>query len=238
MDIHSGDAVLSVSSSGVKLFELLAQDKKIPKVIIAFDYSPKQVAYNYLLKSAIATLSYKEFTRYFRLRVGDADQSENRKNLISKIPPQVKKYLPRRHHFTKRDMLLNECNEISWFKNEKKYYILRKRVGRIKFCEYEVSHHNATLSRIFRPHSFNVVYLSNILDWLCWHNRDIQNIFPLESIYNDIRKILKKGGKIVLCNLKNRESFVPDFLNKLHIKQDITHQTYKYLWRNVTILCQ
>lgn len=238
MNVKNHDVVLSVSSSGVKLFEILSQDKKIPKAIIAFDYSPKQVAYNYLLKTAIRMLSYKEFTYYFGLKKNKIERVIIRKRLMCNIPFQVKNYLPRRHNFTKRDILLNKYNQVSWFKNDKKYNILKGRLNKIKFCEYEVSHHNLALSSIFQPHTFDIVYLSNILDWLCWHNWDVKNTLPLKRVYNDIHKIVKKGGKIVLCNLKSRESCVPNFLDDLQIKQDTTHQTYKYLWRSITAICR
>ena len=239
INVKKNDIILSVSSSGVKLFEILSQNKKIPKIIIAFDYSPKQVAYNYLLKSAIQMLSYNEFIQYFWLREGDdkIKQSIIRKQVLRNMPSQVKNYLPGRHHFIKRDILLNNYNQVSWFTNEKKYNILRKQIDRIKFCEYEMSHYNLSLSNIFKPNTFDVVYLSNIFDWLCWHNDDIKNTRPLKQVYNDICKIAKKGGKIVLCNLQNRKSHVPNFLNSLQIKKNTVHKTYKYLWRNSTIIC-
>lgn len=238
MSVRKNDVVLSVAGSGVSLFEMLSCDKKVPKAIIAFDYSPKQVAYNYLLKTAIRILSYREFICYFGIKGREADRSVIRKQLMRDMPPQIKSSLPRRHHFTKRDLLLNMHNQVSWFMDEKKYNAVRSRLDRIKFCEYEISHKNLSLAKIFCPHSFDVIYLSNVLDWICWHNQDIQDIRPLREIYDDICKIAKKRGKIVLCNLKSRESLVPNFLNGIRITHDVTYQTYKYLWRNITIICQ
>ncbi|MDD5710903.1 MAG: DUF3419 family protein [Candidatus Colwellbacteria bacterium] len=238
MNVKQNDIILSVSSSGVKLFEMLSREKQTPKAIIAFDYSPKQVAYNYLLKAAIRVLPYGEFARYFGLKDNGIERAAVRTRLMLNIPPQMKNYLPRRHHFTKRDALLNEHNRISWFKNERKYNILKNRLDRIKFCEYEISHHNLALASIFKPRTFNVVYLSNVFDWLCWHNRDVKNTLPLEAICDDIYKIMKKNGKVVLCSLKTRKSLSPNFFNNLRVEQDITYRTYKYLWRSVTAACQ
>ena len=47
-NIHN-KRILATSGSGIPLFSLLDESNGIPKFILGFDYSPKQVAYNYLV---------------------------------------------------------------------------------------------------------------------------------------------------------------------------------------------
>lgn len=235
LDVHKDQNILSISGSGIQLFEILTASGKMPNIILAFDYSPKQVAYNYLLKAGIKALSFDEFRSYFGLARPTASKILIRKALINMVPEQFRKYLPKRHEFNKRDLLLNSFNKATFLKVRRKFDILKENIERIKFFEYEIHHKNLSFSELFEKNSFDIVYLSNVPDWLCWHNEDIINSEPLIDIFDDIKNIVKKDGYIVLSNLLSRKSHVPDFVAKMRILHHKKNQIYKYSWSNYKI---
>jgi hypothetical protein len=237
LDVRKKQNILSVAGSGIQLFEMLTKPNKMPRIIIAFDYSPKQIAYNYLLKAGIKNLDFKTFRAYFGISKGKINNIKIRKNIIGMVPERYRMHLPLRHKFNKRDLLLNSFNNASFFTEERKFSTLKKNIERIKFFEYEVHYKNLCLSSIFTPNSFDRVYLSNILDWLCWHNKEILGYKPLMAIYGDIKKIVRKNGFIFLSNLLTRESRVPDFLLKMKVIQRKKYRIYKYLWQNCKVAC-
>lgn len=237
LDVRKDLNILSISGSGIQLFETLSESSKIPNIILAFDYSPKQVAYNYLLKVAIKTLSFEDFKAYFGLSEPKIDRILIRKKLINMIPRQFRTFLPVKHEFNKRDLLLNSVNNATFLKTKSKFGIIKENIERIKFFEYEIHHKNLRFSKIFEKGSFDRVYLSNVPDWLCWHNKDIINCKPLLGIYRDIKNIIKDEGFIVLSNLLSRASHVPAFLSKVNIIHQQKNQIYKYSWLNCKIAC-
>ncbi len=237
-DLNKNSTMLAVSGSGVQLLEVLSQRYRSPKAIIGFDYSPKQVAYNYLLKAGVICLSFEQFYLYFN----NCDKMKNnkikniRKRLLKEIPKKIKRFLPKRHCFTKRDAKLNDLNGIKWLKNKKKYNNLKKNIGKIKFCEYEISHKNKDFSSILKSGSFDIIYLSNVLDWLCWHNKDIKDCKPLVKIIKNLYKISNKRCKIIITNLASRESFVPALIKRVHVNEKDIYKIYKYKWINYKIV--
>lgn len=235
LSVKEGQVLLSISSSGMQLFEILA-NKNTPKLILAFDYSLKQVAYNYLLKNAIHQLSFKEFRLYFGIDQGRCvDRKNIRASLVKQIPRQLKEYLPRKHMFGKRALLLNKYNGLQWIHNQHDFISAKKNLNRIKFFKFEMSHRNTKLFKIFKKPFFDIVYLSNVLDWICWHNADVVDIRPLEYIYKDIASVVRKGGHIVITNLLTRKSFVPEFAKSLKIGEKQEISIYKYRWLNYKI---
>jgi len=233
LSIKRGDSVLAVSSSGVNLFEMLSDEKKIPKIVLGFDYSLKQVAYNLLLKSAIRLLTFKEFNNYFYLN--NKNKNNIRKKIFIQMPKSLKLVLINQHEFRKRDLFFNSYNNIKWLKEEKKFNCVKKNIEKIKFFHYEISHLNINLSHLFEKKSFNIIYLSNILDWLCWHNKDIKNYLPILNICRDANKILKRGGNISGVNLVNRGSYVVDLLNRVKVLEKENYRIFKYNWLNYKI---
>lgn len=235
LTIKEGQVLLAISSSGMQLFEILA-NKATPKLILGFDYSLKQVAYNYLLKNAINQLSFKDFRIYFGI---DRGRCINRKkikaDLIRKVPRQFKEHLPREHAFGKRDLVLNKYNTLKWIHNSHDFILVKKNLSKIKFFKFEISHRNTNLHKIFKRKMFDRVYLSNVLDWICWHNTDVVDIKPLKYIYKDIISVVRKGGYIVITNLSTRESFVPEFTKILKIREKKMISIHKYKWLNYKI---
>jgi len=232
LSLRNDQAMLSISGSGVQLFEFLSR-KSCPRLIVAFDYSPKQIAYNFLLKNGIENFSFSQFRDYFGVsgkRLEDCKLT--RVNLIKSVPREVRRNLPRNHCFGKKDIFLNRQNKITWIRDRKRYENLKRNINKIKFFSFEISHHNTNLYSIFKKPTFDVVYLSNVLDWICWHNSDVDKITPLVYICNDIAKILRKGGYIIISNLAIRSSLVPKTMENLRAIKLDEEKVYKYRWIN------
>jgi SAM-dependent methyltransferase len=231
INIKNDQVVLSVSGSGVQVFEMISDSNNMPRMILSFDYSPKQVAYNYLLKSAVSLMSFEEFQTYFGINSNaNINLKVIRSKILKLIPYQFRSYLLKNHNFGKRDISINEYNHLKWIFERDKYNTIKENIDRVKFFKFEVSHHNANLFNIFGKSFFDVVYLSNVLDWVSWHNKDISDEKPIEKIFNDIKSILKKDGYVVLSHLTTRESFVEDFIAKINVKPYNNDNIYKYKW--------
>ena len=177
--------ILAASGSGIPLFSLLNESNGIPKFIFGFDYSPKQVAYNYLVKNAIINLDHKEFLIFFGYDKKDGRTrwvKLMRKKIIKKIPSILHPFIPYNHELTKRDFILKRNSECSFLDNKEDYKKIKKNIQRIKFFVFYLDPLcKESLSDIFNKDFFNFIYLSNILDWICWHNpiqhKDIKHIF-------------------------------------------------------------
>lgn len=229
-----GKTLLAVSSSGVFALELLAAEDP-PALILSFDYSPRQVAYNYLLKSAVRLFSYQDFRRYFFTNTAGSGNKAIRRQLVQSVPKRYVKYLQRQHAFCRRDHKLNEENSITWWNSRARYANVKRNIERIKFFEFEISHKNTRFSELFPKRSFDIIYLSNTLDWLCWHNSDIEDTLPLSMILSDIRCIVKEGGVIVLTSLLDRDSHVPALLKQMQSPEQSITRFHHYTWLNSKI---
>lgn len=234
-------AILSIAGSSVQLFEMLGRKRFVPKIILSFDYSAKQVGYAYLIKSSIKNLSYDDFRDYMGITKNAISRSrliKIKRELQGDIPKYFKGFVPRKHAFNKRDIKLNSLNGITWIHNKVRFYEVKRNIDRIKFFQYEIHHENLSLGNIFSRQSFDQVYLSNALDWLCWHNKDIINKDPLLDIYMDVEKIIKKKGSLCLSTLLDRKSYIPDLLKQVNVVRKDLVEMYKYHWLNVKILCK
>lgn len=93
----------------VSLVLLLDGTIGVPKFIAGFDYSPKQVAFNYFLKSCIEELELEEFRDFFGYNEYGVKGLKNkniRHSTINRIPKELRRYLIYSHQFARRDLKL------------------------------------------------------------------------------------------------------------------------------------
>jgi hypothetical protein len=234
INFKSWQTALFVSGSAMQIFEIMSKNN-MTGFILAFDYSPKQIAYNYLFKSAIDNLSYKQFKTYFISNNQNIENKRLRKKIISGVPRVYRQYLIKMHAFTKRARMLNRYNGITWINSAQAYNRLKININKIKFFQFEISYLNKKLSTLFTSRIFDVVYISNVFDWLCWHNKEFSDVQTLLSIYKDITEVVKKGGYITITTLSTRYSATPRLLEQLNSEDNKLTKIYKYNWLNSKI---
>ena len=230
--------ILAVSGSGIPLFSLLDESNGIPRFIFGFDYSPKQVAYNYLVKNAIINLDYEEFLIFFGYNKKDRRTrwvKLTRRKIITKIPNILRPFIPYDHELTKRDFILKKNSECSFFQNKKNYKKVKKNIQLIKFFVFNLNPFcKEPLSDIFNKNFFNFIYLSNVLDWICWHNsvqhKDIKHLF------NDFKKISEKDSSVIIDHLIQRITLLSAILAKTNNLRKLSYNLYIYKWAMYKIL--
>lgn len=231
--------ILSVSGSAMQLFNLLSDEKQMPEYIYGFDYSPKQVAYNYLLKYAIKYLSFAEFCDFFGICRKNIKRTrknrERRLMLIKKIPPDLREYLSYNHEITKRDLLLKSVIDIPFLEERNRYEVVRKNVDRTKFFIYNLNTSlSVKLEVLFPSAFFNFIYLSNALDWIYWHNQE--GTFSVNEIIDNIAKVSHFQSVLLIDHLASRKTKLVDYLKKREIIGKVDYRAYKYCWRMYKLL--
>lgn len=231
-----GKKVLAASGSSIPLFSFLSQEKS-PDVIYGFDYSPKQIAYNYLIKYAIRDLSLEDFKDFFGYEVTGARSRKNRKvrrRLIGYIPSSLRKYITYNHELTKRDIKLKACSNCSFFSSEAEYYNIKKNINKIKFFVFNLNtSFEQKLNMLFPDKYFDYAYLSNVLDWICWHNEtgksDIDNILIM------LKNIVKDDAIVTVDHLAKRETLLSDYLESSKVTKKSDYNMYTYYWKMYNI---
>lgn len=236
-NIHN-KRILATSGSGIPLFSLLNKSNGIPKFILGFDYSPKQVAYNYFVKNAIINLKYDEFLIFFGYnknsrRIGWVKLM--RKKIITKIPSILRPFVPRNHELTKRDLILKNNSECSFFSDKEDYKKVKKNIQLIKFFIFNLNPFcKESLSDIFKKESFNFIYLSNVLDWICWHNsvqyKDIKRLF------HNFKEVSEKGSSVIVDHLTQRRTLLSEILTETDKFKKEDYSLYIYNWAMYKIL--
>ncbi|MEA3378350.1 MAG: hypothetical protein U9Q69_01800 [Nanoarchaeota archaeon] len=230
--------ILAASGSGIPLFSLLNENNGIPKFIFGFDYSPKQVAYNYLIKNAIINLNYEEFLIFFGYnKKGRRTKRVKlmREKIIKKIPSILYTFIPYNHELTKRDFILKRNSKCSFLHSKEDYKKIKKNIQRIKFFVFRLNPFcKKSLSDIFNKDFFDFIYLSNVLDWICWHNniqrRDIKHMFY------DFKKISTKNSPVIIDHLAQRKTLLPAFLDETSNLKKTSYDLYIYNWKMYKIL--
>jgi len=236
-NIHN-KKILAISGSGIPLFSLLDESNGIPKFIFGFDYSPKQVAYNYLVKNAVINLDYEEFLIFFGYNKKDRRTKWvklMRKKIIKKIPSILHPFIPYNHELTKRDFILKKNSECSFFQNKEDYKKVKKNIQLIKFFVFNLSPFcKEFLSDIFNKDFFNFIYLSNVLDWICWHNsvqrKDIKHLF------HDFKEVSQKDSSVIIDHLTQKITLLSAVLAETNNLKKEDYNLYIYNWTMYKIL--
>lgn len=229
----SGKRVLAASGSSIPLLSFLMRKKEeSPALIYGFDYSPKQVAYNYFLKSAIKYLNFKEFLDCFGYLGKKTRNNENklrRRFLISHVPSQLRKYVPRNHELTLRDLKLKTRANCDFFHDKNSYNLVRSNIHKVKYFVFNLNpDFGQNLNQLFPKNYINSIYLSNVLDWICWHN---DAGFPdLASIFKMIQQISPSKTTVIIDHLAHRTTLLPSFLTTQDIIQETNYHMYTYYW--------
>lgn len=229
----SDKKVLSNACASFLLFDLYSKGNG-PEEIYAFDYNPKQTAYNYLVKLGFENLSFDEFVDFLGLetksKVRSRENKRIRKELVSLMPKQLRQFLPRNHELTKRDLVLYDATNAKL--TRKKFENIKPNAYKVRFFVYNLNPLiGQKFSDIFPEDYFDFIYTSNVLDWICWHNNmDYVNI---EKIFANLTSVLKIGGDIVVDHLVSRETILPNYIErkKDHIVEQRDYNAYKYWWR-------
>lgn len=233
-----GKRILAASGSAIPLFSLLDESNGVPKFIVGFDYSPKQVAYNYLVKNAIINLDHKGFLTFFGYnQKGKRTKMVKlmRKKIIKDIPSILHPFVPADHELTRRDFILKRNAYCSFFDNKEDYNKIKKNIHLIKFFVFYLDPLcKKSLLCIFNKDFFNFIYLSNILDWVCWHN-SVQDK-NIKSIFSMLSKISSKNSIITIDHLTQRVTLLSAFLKKVSYVKKISYNLYIYHWDMYKIL--
>ncbi|MDD4476610.1 MAG: hypothetical protein PHY40_00430 [Patescibacteria group bacterium] len=236
-DMHN-KRILATSGSGIPLFSLLNESNGIPKFILGFDYSPKQVAYNYLVKNSIINLEYEEFLIFFGYNKNGIRTEWvklMRRKIITKIPNILRPFVPRNHELTKRDLILKNNSECSFFSDKENYKKVKKNIQLIKFFIFNLNPFcKESLSDIFKKESFNFIYLSNVLDWICWHN-SVQHK-DIKRLFHDLKKVSEKGSSVIVDHLTQRRTLLSEILTKTDKLKKEDYSLYIYNWAMYKIL--
>lgn len=236
-NIHN-KKILATSGSGIPLFSLLDESNGIPKFILGFDYSPKQVAYNYFVKNAIISLEYEEFLIFFgyNKKEGRTKWAKSmRKKIITKIPSILHPFIPYDHELTKRDFILKKNSECSFFQNKEDYKKVKKNIQLIKFFVFNLNPFcKESLSNIFKQDFFNFIYLSNVLDWICWHN--LVQREDIKQLFRDFKKVSEKSSPIIIDHLAQRITLLSAILAETNNLKKEDYSLYIYNWTMYKIL--
>ncbi|MFH1233859.1 MAG: hypothetical protein V1649_04410 [Patescibacteria group bacterium] len=236
-NIHN-KKILATSGSGIPIFSLLDENNGIPKFIFGFDYSPKQVAYNYLVKNAIINLDYEEFLIFFGYNKKDRRTrwvKLMRKKIITKIPSILHPFVPYDHELTKRDFILKKNSECSFLHNKEYYKKVKKNIQLVKFFVFNLSPFcKESLSDIFNKDFFNFIYLSNVLDWICWHN-SVQRE-DIKRLFHNFKKVSKKNSYIIVDHLTQRITLLSAILAETNNLKKDDYNLYIYDWAMYKIL--
>jgi len=236
-NIHN-KRILAISGSGIPLFSLLNESNGIFKFILGFDYSPKQIAYNYLVKNAIINLEYDEFLIFFSYNKNGRRTKWvklMRRKIITKIPSILRPFVPRNHELTKRDLILKNNSECPFFSNKEDYKKVKKNIQLIKFFVFNLNPFcKESLSDIFFKKSFNFIYLSNVLDWICWHN-SVQRK-DIECIFYDFKKVSERESIVIVDHLIQRRTLLSEILTETDKLTKEYYSLYIYNWAMYKIL--
>ena len=158
-----------------------------------------------------------------------------RKKIIKKIPIILHPFIPYNHELTKRDFILKRNSKCSFLHNKEEYKKIKKNIQRIKFFVFYLNPFcEKSLPDIFNKDFFNFIYLSNVLDWICWHNpvqhKDIKHIFC------DFKKVSIKDSSVIIDHLAQRKTLLPAFLDKADNLKRTDYDLYIYNWEMYKIL--
>jgi len=197
------------------------------------------VAYNYLLKNAIKSLSYSDFCDFFGFNIRHIKRSEKNKkiraSIIKNIPSEIRKYVTFNHELTRRDLVLKSMSPHPFFESEKTFNIAKKNIDRIVFFVYNLNVESGKdLNKLFAANFFDLIYLSNALDWIYWHNSEEK--INIRKIIDNIKGVSNKGATLILEHLVSRKTAFSEYLNKVDIDKSIDYVIYKYNWKLNKIL--
>lgn len=226
-----GKTILAASGSSIPLLSFLSVSNP-PRMIFGFDYSPKQIAYNFFLKYAIQELSFLDFRDFLGLTGKHSRSSQNkaiRRRILKKIPRQLRKYLTYNHELTRRDMKLSGYSHCRFLFEESRFNCVKRNIGRIKFFVFNLNtSFGQELNMLFPDHYFEMVYFSNVLDWICWHNT-VSDV-DIDSIMNMVRKVLEKDSRLIIDHLAKRKTLLPDYLKHKRVVEKSDYEMYTYYW--------
>lgn len=223
--------ILAVSGSAINLFTLFNNKKTgYPKYIVGFDMSPKQVAYNYFLKSALINLSHDEFLNlfgYHKKILNDKKLFILNRIVLEGVPKVLRSFMPRRYYLTVRDHKLFGNVQFSFPKQI--YSNIQKNVGSAKFMIYNLLPNlRHSPSGLFSSGSFDIFYLSNALDWLCWHHGLTRS--GLKRILKTLKAVSAKKAIVICEHLLNRPNFLDKWFSNIALLESKSYTLLKYRW--------
>ena len=126
-------------------------------------------------------------------------------------------------------------SECSFFNNKKNYKKIKKNIQLIKFFVFYLNPFcKKSLSDIFNKDFFSFIYLSNVLDWICWHNT-VQHE-DIKRIFYEFKKVSVKNSSVIVDHLAQRKTSLPEFLNKTNNLKKASYDLYIYNWEMYKIL--
>lgn len=227
--------ILAVSGSAIPLLTLLDTQRGPPRSVFAFDYSPRQTAFNYLLKYSVQRLTHKQWSRFFGLQSDDQSPLTNRvplrKDLICHIPRRLRPFLPRRHELTQRDRhFLLPASGVQGVITTSQYRTLQQSVPRLKFFVFNLNPAaRQKLSSVFSSDAFDFLYLSNVMDWICWHG--VRTHQGLRAVIQTLRDVAHPNAIVVFDHLVSRETVLTHALARLDYDTVREYRLHTYVWR-------
>lgn len=232
-----GRSVLAVTGSSLPLMSFLSLPGA-PRKLHGFDYSPKQVAYNYLVKAAIKAMSLAEFRDFFgydRRQPRTDECKATRRALLTEVPEPLRRYVPRQHELTCRDIRLKDCANCLFISDEQSYSRVKANIDRAHFFVFDLNGGLwYDLASMFSDGYFQFVYLSNVLDWICWH-RSVSSS-DIEGVLAMIGRVTVPGSPCVIDHLAERPTILSRYLQESGAVQTGSYRMYKYIWHMYKLL--
>lgn len=229
----SGKSILAVSGSSVNLFSMLDGGIGTPKRVVGFDMSPKQIAYNCLVRGAFRDLSWKEFLNYFGYTSRSSrsyDDTKVRAKLVSTVHPTLRSYLPYRHSLTVRDKKIATLVGCSFVSNEQAFMRIKQNVNLVRFFIFNLNPLlPQNLAEVFPHRLFNYLYLSNVLDWLCWHYPMSARL--LHSTFVGLSRVCAPSTQVLTEHLVTRPTILDGWLKRVAGVRSQDYHIYRYAWR-------
>lgn len=226
--------VLTVAGSGD---QYLASVYYGAKDITTFDINPLAYYMTILKIAAVKTFSYEEFILFF---ISNIDYEKNEMFLKLKLLNKLKSNMPEDvyYYWTKvltqieisgigKLFYLGKYNthcltRNNMYKEEQKYYELKEKIQHIdfpKFINSSITHLSSA-----KHGNYDLIYLSNILDWIYWgsiFNSKISFLFEnylRNLLENQIYSMLEREGQVltfydILCNSSH---FPTELLGEMH----------------------
>lgn len=227
-----GKDVLGVSGSGLTIFNLIDGHCGSPKRIVGFDLSHKQTAYNYFLKNAFMILDREDFLCFFGYPgriISKYNQKKIQKLIVSRLPKQLSGYLTKHPFLTIRDKKLIKEISCPFIYEGSRFTEIKNHSAGIKFLTFNLNPlFQQQLRDFFSPTSFDIIYLSNALDWLCWHyNLNAQH---LKIVFQNLADVSTRNAVIILEHLTTRKSFLSTWLSTVEKSSFQSYNVNKYRW--------
>ena len=180
--------------------------------------------------------TYKELARYVFYTATSEEFDEKavdeKKNFIGESK-EYKVYLfykPDIEYLKNTALTLDKAKALGKYTNKKRLVF-----ALIKFFVFYLNpFYKKSISNVFGKDFFDFIYLSNILDWICWHNsvqhKDIKHIF------REFKKVSVKNSPVIIDHLSQRKTLLPVFLNKTNNFKKASYDLYVYNWEMYKIL--